>query len=80
MATKKEVSKGFTPNIRLIKGAEPITVEAEVNPGNRQAILLPSAKDQIKGWYHPRAGEIIRLYRDRYEAYTEDSKEAEADV
>lgn len=54
-------------NIRLRQGAQPITVDGEVNAGmNKNPILFPDKVTQAAGWYHPRASEILQLFPDIY--------------
>jgi hypothetical protein len=51
------------PNIRLAKGAQPLTVDGEVNIGGRETpIMLPSQEAQRKGFYlDPEEARLIIL-------------------
>lgn len=52
-----EVDVTPKPNIRLIKGQEPVG-QGEVRVGMNSAGLVPSADEQIAGWYTSDADSI----------------------
>lgn len=81
MATKKELTKTVDliaevdvtppPNIRLIKGQEPIGV-GELRVGMRSAGLVPEEDKQIAGWYTSNAAAIREALPTKFEGISYD--------
>lgn len=71
MVQKQIIPPKPSPNIALAKGAAPATVDGTVHMPKGNPIILPDEPTQRKGWYHPRAEEIITLYPDRYKPVTD---------